>query len=108
VARKATDTIQLKLRFSEALRRRLERAADAHDLSMNSEIVRRLEDSFRDENRQAEMEAMANKAAARAVDSFLNLSPADLPTTVPEAARLIHKKPFPGTPFPERKEGRDK
>jgi predicted HicB family RNase H-like nuclease len=43
--RKATDTIQLKLRFSEALRRRLERAK-SDGRSLNSEIVHRLEQSF--------------------------------------------------------------
>jgi hypothetical protein len=46
MARKPTDTVQLKLRFSEALRRRLERAAKANNRSLNSEIVGRLEDSF--------------------------------------------------------------
>src|SRR5262249_48315860 len=46
VARKPTDTVQLKLRFLEALRRRLERAAKANDQSMNAEIVSRLEQSF--------------------------------------------------------------
>jgi hypothetical protein len=50
--RKTTDTVQLRLRFSEALRRRIERAADAHDLSLNSEIVRRLEESFRREDQK--------------------------------------------------------
>ena len=43
--RKASDTIQLKLRFSEALRRRLERAK-SDGRSLNSEIVHRLEQSF--------------------------------------------------------------
>jgi hypothetical protein len=46
MARKPTDTVQLNLRFSEALRRRLERAAAGHDRSMNAEIVERLEQSF--------------------------------------------------------------
>ncbi len=51
VARKPTDTVKLQLRFSEALRRRLERAATVSDQSMNSEIVRRLEASFRREEK---------------------------------------------------------
>jgi hypothetical protein len=46
VARKPTDTVQLKLRFPEALRRQLERAAKANDRSLNLEIVGRLEGSF--------------------------------------------------------------
>lgn len=47
MARKATDTVQLKLRFPEALRRQLERAAKVSDNSMNAEIINRLEGSFR-------------------------------------------------------------
>lgn len=46
MARKPTDTVQLKLRFPEALRRQLERAAKANDRSLNLEIVSRLEGSF--------------------------------------------------------------
>jgi hypothetical protein len=46
MARKPSDTVQLKLRFPEALRRLLERAAKANDRSMNAEIVHRLEQSF--------------------------------------------------------------
>jgi hypothetical protein len=46
MARKPTDTVQLNLRFSEALRRRLEKEADRHGLSMNAEIIDRLEKSF--------------------------------------------------------------
>jgi hypothetical protein len=47
MVRKPTDTVQLKLRFSEALRRRLEREAARNNRSMNTEIIHRLEESFR-------------------------------------------------------------
>jgi hypothetical protein len=47
MARKLTDTVQLKLRFSEALRRRLEREARRQEQSLNAEIISRLEQSFR-------------------------------------------------------------
>ncbi|QDP26242.2 Arc family DNA-binding protein [Bradyrhizobium cosmicum] len=47
MARKATETVQLKLRFSEELRRKLEKAAERNEQSMNAEIIARLEDSFR-------------------------------------------------------------
>jgi hypothetical protein len=47
MARRPVETVQLKLRFPEALRRRIERAAEANETSMNSEIVGRLEESFR-------------------------------------------------------------
>jgi hypothetical protein len=46
MARKLTDIINLKLRLSEALRRRLEKAAERNDRSMNAEIIHRLETSF--------------------------------------------------------------
>ena len=49
MARKLTDTIHLKLRFEERLRRRLEREAAKRDSSMNSEIIRRLEWSLQKE-----------------------------------------------------------
>ena len=47
--RKLTDQDQLKLRFDEKLRRKLERAAERNDRSMNAEIVHRLERSLQDE-----------------------------------------------------------
>lgn len=48
--KKPTEMVQLKLRFSERLRRRLEKAAADNDDSMNSEIIRRLEKSFHEES----------------------------------------------------------
>ena len=47
--RKLTDQVQLKLRFDEKLRRKLERVAERNDRSMNAEIVHRLERSLQDE-----------------------------------------------------------
>jgi hypothetical protein len=52
VARKPTDTAHLNLRYPEALRRRLERAGKSNGRSLNSEIVHRLEQSFRREDFQ--------------------------------------------------------
>jgi len=46
VTRKPTDLVQLKLRFDERLRRRIERAAERNECSMNAEIIKRLEQSF--------------------------------------------------------------
>jgi Arc-like DNA binding domain len=40
------ETVQLKLRFSESLRRQLEHAAAENSRSMNAEIIKRLETSF--------------------------------------------------------------
>jgi len=47
MARKPSETVQLKLRFAESLRRQLEREANRHDVSMNSEIIRRLAESLK-------------------------------------------------------------
>jgi hypothetical protein len=48
MARKPSDTVQLKLRFPETLRRRLEREARRHGQSLNREIVSILEERFRE------------------------------------------------------------
>jgi Arc-like DNA binding domain len=49
VARKLTDTVKLQVRLSERLRRRLEQAAKHHEVSMNTEIVDRLDASLQRE-----------------------------------------------------------
>ena len=49
--RKKTATVQLKVRMKEALRARIEKAAKAGSVSMNADIVARLERSFSTENR---------------------------------------------------------
>jgi hypothetical protein len=46
-ARKPTAIVQLKVRLRENLRRRLELAAERREDSINNEIVRRLEGSFK-------------------------------------------------------------
>ena len=46
MTRKPADLVQLKLRFDERLRRRIERAAQRNECSMNAEIIKRLEQSF--------------------------------------------------------------
>jgi flagellar motility protein MotE (MotC chaperone) len=44
--RDPTATVQLKFRVRESLRGELEAAAKQHGMTLNAEIVRRLEDSF--------------------------------------------------------------
>jgi hypothetical protein len=51
--RKPTDTVNLTIRIRELLRQKLERAAIRHDVSLNSEIVDRLEQSFSDRSTEA-------------------------------------------------------
>ncbi len=49
MAREPTDMVQLKLRFKESLRERLEQAAQEDGQSLNSAIVARLEQSLRED-----------------------------------------------------------
>jgi hypothetical protein len=49
MARKSTETVALTLRIREELRRKLERAAERNDVSLNNEMASRLEQSFQKE-----------------------------------------------------------
>lgn len=49
-ARDQTATVQLKIRMREALRARLEQAAEARQVSLNAEAVERLQGSFGQED----------------------------------------------------------
>jgi hypothetical protein len=73
VARKPSDRAELRLRFTEGLRRRLERAAKTNLRSMNHEIIVRLERSFQDDMMR-EMAVESEKRAA-APQGPLKLSP---------------------------------
>jgi Arc-like DNA binding domain len=46
MARKPTDSVQLKVRMPEHLRKKIEAQAAKYDRTLNAEIVRRLEESF--------------------------------------------------------------
>src|SRR4029450_4118146 len=61
--RKQSDTVQLKLRFPERVRNRIEAAAERNQRSMNAEIVARLEQSFERDDRAALIEATAHATA---------------------------------------------
>jgi hypothetical protein len=68
MARKPMETVKLQLRLSEAIRRRLERAASAGHRSMNAEIVHRLEQSLkRDEEPEGVRDAM-NEGMLKVID----------------------------------------
>jgi hypothetical protein len=65
--RKLADTVQLKLRFPEKLRRRIEAAAAKNQQSMNLEIVERLEQSFqRDDETERSRNLVQETAQATA------------------------------------------
>jgi hypothetical protein len=65
MARKPADPVKLNLRFTEALRSRLEKAAEKNNRSLNEEIVRRLEASFTREDMMQSLEAFADKLAEK-------------------------------------------
>ena len=53
--RSRSNTVQLKARMKEPLRAKLEAAAEANGVSLNAEMVHRLELSFAEEKSQAEI-----------------------------------------------------
>ena len=65
MARKPADPVKLNLRFTEALRSRLEKQAARANRSMNEEIVRRLEESFAKEDMMQNLEALADSIAEK-------------------------------------------
>jgi hypothetical protein len=68
MTRKKTVSVGLRLRFSETLRRRIERAAKAArpPRSMNAEIVARLEQSFELEDQGVLIEVAVDRALSKA------------------------------------------
>jgi Arc-like DNA binding domain len=69
MARKLTDEVQLKLRFSEALRRRLAREARRNKRSLNTEIVTRLDQSLL--NQTADLTTVAAQALLASLDKAI-------------------------------------
>jgi len=69
--RKLSETVQLKLRFPERLRLRIDAAANRNQRSMNAEIIDRLEQSFQ----RHDQLAVAEAAATTAVDKVMKLAP---------------------------------
>jgi hypothetical protein len=81
MTRRQSDTVQLKLRFPERLRLRIESAADRNQRSMNAEIIHRLEQSFQKDDQAALVEATATAV----VDKLLIVS--DGKPLVPKGGR---------------------
>jgi hypothetical protein len=63
MAKKPDDVVKLNLRFDEKLRRRLERSAAQRGISMNSEILNRIEQSFDWESKFGTAEKMLQEAS---------------------------------------------
>jgi hypothetical protein len=66
--RPASDTVQVKVRMREDLRRKLEREADRRGLTINAEILRRLDLSFVSE---ARLDSLSEAAAKEIVEKLL-------------------------------------
>jgi hypothetical protein len=66
--RKPSETVQVNLRMKEAMRRRLAQAAANRGISLNAEMMRRLEDSFDQEsNRSLDQIAHDMRTSAESV-----------------------------------------
>ena len=96
MARKPTDTAHLNLRYPEALRRRLERAAKNGGRSMNTEIVERLEQSFRREDFEKLQDAV-NLGWLKIMDVVRDVTKQLPPSTRPGLLDLIGPQLPPST-----------
>jgi Arc-like DNA binding domain len=74
VTRDPTTTAQLKFRVQERLRARLDDAADAHGLTLNAEIIRRLEESFELDQKRRELEIEREYVRSAVKESSARLS----------------------------------
>jgi len=66
MTRKQSETAELRLRFSEALRSRIDAAARRNQRSMNAEIIHRLEQSFQ----RHDQLALAKQAATAVIEEL--------------------------------------
>lgn len=87
--RKLSDTVQLKLRFSEELRRHLRQAAKGNRHSMNAEIVDRLEKSFLFGNLAELMRGHIDTAVFKAVEKATEHAAATAEQTAIRAAEQV-------------------
>lgn len=92
MTRKPYQTVQLKLRFPEKLRLRIQSAAERSKRSMNSEIVQRLEKSFEKDDLAALVASAADaaaKPAARAAASMVELAMYAIFQQLAESKKLL-------------------
>jgi hypothetical protein len=68
VSRKPSDPVKLNLRFTEALRSRLEKQATKNNRSLNEEIIRRLEESFKGDDFTAAIERLSERMTVKIGD----------------------------------------
>jgi hypothetical protein len=75
MTRKQSETAELRLRFPEKLRLRIESAASRNQRSMNAEIIHRLEQSFQRHDQLGHDQLVLAKAAATAVIDEMQIVP---------------------------------
>jgi len=75
MTRKQSETAELRLRFPEKLRLRIESAAGQNQRSMNAEIIHRLEQSFQRHDQLGHDQLVLAKAAATAVIDEMQIVP---------------------------------
>jgi hypothetical protein len=97
MARKPTDTVQLKLRFPEALRRRLVREATRRGQSLNGYIVRILEEAFEQsdsvqQRAQAIAEALGDEIVSAIVEAAKKAEIEDLLAEAQREEELIQRE----------------
>ncbi len=68
MARKPNDPVKLNLRFTEALRARLEKQALKNNRSLNEEIIQRLADSFKADDLTDLLERLSDRMTVKVGD----------------------------------------
>lgn len=68
---KSTDENQLKLRITKALRGKLEQSAQKSGLTLNAEIIRRLEQSFTSDDGEKSRQLLAQQSATAAIEQMI-------------------------------------
>ena len=71
MSRKPSDPVKLNLRFTEALRSRLEKHATKNNRSLNEEIIRRIEESFKRDDFTDALEKLSEKMTVKIGDMIL-------------------------------------
>ena len=87
--RKPSETVQLKLRFPERLRVRIEAEAKKNDRSMNAEIVHRLEQSFQRDDSVALVKTVASEAAQAAAYLVRDMTEEDFRRALPNTISTV-------------------
>jgi hypothetical protein len=70
---KSTDENQLKLRVPKRLRGKLEQSAQRAGLTLNAEIIRRLEQSFGREDNEKSRQLLAEQSATAAIEKMIGM-----------------------------------